>query len=294
MKKAFLQLHIAVFLAGFTAILGKLISLNEGLLVWYRLLLSILILGAVMKFKGKLQRISLLDFRDISFVGLILAIHWVTFYGSVKYANASVAVVCLSAAGFFSALLEPFIFKTKIVWVELSLGLLSLLGVYIIFDFHPQYKVGIIFGVISALGSAIFPILNKNLLKRFTPEVLTLYEFFGGFLSLTLLLPFYFISFTHGHYLPTSHDWGWLMVLVVFCTILSFDLQLSALKKISAFTLNLTYNLEPLYGIILAFIIFKEHNLLSIHFYLGLVIIILAIVLQMFRVLYKRRGVNKL
>ncbi len=292
MKKAFLQLHIAVFLAGFTAILGKLIELNEGLLVWYRLLFSILLIGVVLVWKKQFKKIEVSDFINIALVGLILACHWVTFYGSVKYSNASVAVVCLSAAGFYSSILEPLILKKKLIYAELGLGILSLLGIYIIFDFHPQYKIGIIFGMLSSLGSALFPIFNKRLLIKFTPRILTFYEFTGGLFFLTLLLPFYFVSFKPAYYLPTQIDLFWLMILTVFCTVMAFDFQLNALRKISAFTSNLTYNLEPLYGIVLAFVIFNENKLLNSHFYIGLILIVLAIVLQMFRVLKIKKVIN--
>jgi len=292
MKKAFLQLHIAVFLAGFTAILGKLIELNEGLLVWYRLLLSILLIGVVLVWKKQFKKIEVSDFINIALVGLILACHWVTFYGSVKYSNASVAVVCLSAAGFYSSILEPLILKKKLIYAELGLGILSLLGIYIIFDFHPQYKIGIIFGMLSSLGSALFPIFNKRLLIKFSPRVLTFYEFTGGLFFLTLLLPFYFVSFKPAYYLPTKIDLFWLMILTVFCTVMAFDFQLNALRKISAFTSNLTYNLEPLYGIVLAFVVFSENKLLNSHFYIGLILIVLAIVLQMIRVLKIKKVIN--
>lgn len=285
LKKAFIQLHIAVFLAGFTAILGKLISLNEGLLVWYRLLLTVIVLGAWMVFRIQLTRIPWKDLMKITGVGLIIAIHWVTFYGSVKYANVSVALVCFSATGFFTALLEPLLLRTRMVWVELALGLLALSGIYVIFDFHPQYKTGILFGLVAALGSALFPIFNKQLVKRFTTETLTLYELAGGLVLLTLILPAYLHFFpATGSYLPTVTDWGWLLILAVLCTVVSFNLQLAALSKISAFTSNLTYNLEPVYGILLAFIFFQENKLLRPEFYAGLGLIILAIVLQMVRV----------
>ena len=155
MKKAFLQLHIAVFLAGFTAILGKLIKLNEGILVWYRLLLTVLILGAIMLYRKQLKKIPFNDLVKIAGVGSVIAIHWVTFYGSVKYANVSVALVCFSATGFFTALFEPLFLRKQIVWAELLLGILAISGIYIIFDFHPQYKLGIIFGIISSMGSAV-------------------------------------------------------------------------------------------------------------------------------------------
>ena len=281
MKKAFLQLHMAVFLAGFTAILGKLISLNEGLLVWYRMLITVLVLAAWMYYKKQLHLIPKKDILKIAGVGLILALHWVTFYGSVKYANVSVALVCFSATGFFTALLEPMLLRKKMVWKELALGLLAMTGIYIIFDFHPQYKTGILFGLIAALGSAMFPIMNKQLLLRFTPRTLTLYEISGGFLLLSFILPLYLHFFPATHFVPTLADTGWLLVLAVVCTILCFDLQLQALKKISAFTANLTYNLEPVYGIIMAFIFFGESKLLHPGFYWGLALILLAICLQM-------------
>ncbi|CAN5862670.1 DMT family transporter [soil metagenome] len=284
MRKAFLQLHIAVFLAGFTAILGKLIKLNEGVLVWYRLLLTVVVLGAIMVYKKQLKKVPFKDLLKIVGVGAIIAIHWVTFYGSVKYANVSVALVCFSATGFFTALLEPLFLRKRIVPAELALGVLAISGIYIIFDFHPQYKLGIAFGIVAALGSAIFPIFNKQLLLKFSPRILALYELGGGLLVLTAVLPFYLNSYAASYYLPTWSDWGWLLVLAVLCTVVSFDLQLNALKKISAFTANLTYNLEPLYGIILAFIFFHENKLFHNEFFTGLGLILLAILLQMGRV----------
>jgi drug/metabolite transporter (DMT)-like permease len=284
MQKALVQLHIAVFLAGFTAILGKLITLNEGLLVWYRLLISVVTLVILFYFKKKLVKISLKDALKFLGVGTIVALHWVSFYGSVKYANVSVALVCFSATGFFTSLLEPLILKKRFVLIEVLLGILAIAGIYIIFDFHPQYKLGIAFGIICALGSALFPIFNKEFLKRFTPETVTVYELGGGFIALTFLVPLYLMQFPATYYLPTVTDWGWLLILAWFCTVLSFDLQLNALKKISAFTANLTYNLEPVYGIIMAFIFFKENKELSYQFYIGVGLILLAVILQMCRV----------
>lgn len=294
MKKAFLQLHIAVFLAGFTAILGKLILLNEGLLVWYRILLTVMVLGVWMYFKKQLQVVAAKDRWKIAGVGLIIALHWVTFYGSVKYANVSVALVCFSATGFFTALLEPLILRKKMEWRELGLGVLAISGIYVIFDFHPQYKLGILFGLISAIGSAIFPIMNKQLLQRFTPKTLTLYELGGGLLLLTLVLPFYLHQFPATYYIPTTSDVAWLLILAVLCTVLAFDLQLKALQKISAFTANLTYNLEPVYGIILAFIFFGENKSLHPGFYIGLLLILLAIALQMVLVVREQKKLREI
>lgn len=293
MKKAFIQLHVAVFLAGFTAILGKLIGLNEGLLVWYRLLITVLTLGLLLFFKKQLERIALKDALKIGGVGVIVALHWVSFYGSIKYANVSVALVCLSGSGFFTAFFDPLIFKRSINLKEVLLGMLAIAGIYIIFDFHPQYKVGIVFGILSAIGSALFPIFNKKLLTRFTPGTLTLYELGGGFLFLTLLIPFYLLQFPAIYYMPTNWDWVLLFVLAWLCTVLCFDLQLNALKKITPFTASLTYNLEPVYGIILAFIFFKENKSLNVHFYIGVALILLAVVLQMGRLWNTNRQLSK-
>ncbi|HYJ39017.1 MAG TPA: DMT family transporter, partial [Chitinophagaceae bacterium] len=255
MRRAFLQLHLAVLLAGFTGILGRLITLNEGLLVWYRLLFSALTLWILFFITGKLQRIPIKECLKIFGVGLIAALHWVTFYGSIKYANVSVALVCFSAIGFFTAIFEPLVFRKRINAWELLLGLMAIGGIYIIFHFDPEYKVGIILGIISALLGCLFPIFNRIFLRKHSAETVTVYELTGGLLSLSVILPFYLQLFPADHVIPTRDDFLWLLVLSWFCTVLAFQLSMNALKKISAFTVNLSYNLEPVYGILLAFAI---------------------------------------
>lgn len=282
MKKAFWQLHIAVFLAGFTAILGKLILLGEGMLVWWRILITVGVLAGWMFFTKQLEAVKGKHLFKIAGVGLLIALHWILFYGSIKYATISVALVCFSATGFFTSILEPVILKKRIAWVELLLGLMSVAGIYIIFDFHPQFKTGIIFGLLAAVGSALFPIFNKQLLLEFKPTTLTLYELGGGLILLTGILPFYHQYFPAKYYWPAGNDWYWLLVLAILCTVVMFVLQLNALKKISAFTSNLTFNLEPLYGIIMAFVFFKEGEMFRKEFFIGLALIVLAVVLQMF------------
>ncbi len=285
MKKAFIQLHIAVFLAGFTAVLGRLITLNEGLLVWYRLFITIVVLAVILFLKKEFKAQSPKNLLRMTGVGGIIAFHWVCFYGSVKYGNISVALVCFSAAGFFSSLLEPLIYRRKIIFPEVFLGLLAIVGIYIIFDFHPQFKIGIVYGILSAFAAALFPIFNKQLVKEFSPRTLTFYELAGGLFLLTILLPFYVKFSVVTYYLPTLSDVGWLLILAVVCTVLCFDLQLKALQKISAFTCNLMYNLEPLYGIALAFIFFGEGKMVHKEFYVGVALILLAILLQMLRLI---------
>lgn len=294
MKKAFIQLHIAVFLAGFTAILGKLITLHEGMLVWYRMLITAVTLMAILYFRKELQRLSLKNTFKLFGVGAIVALHWVTFYGSIKYSNVSVSLTCLSAIGFFTAFLDPIIMRRRIDIVEIFLGALAIAGIYLIFDFYPEYKLGILFGIISALLASLFPIFNKDLLKQFSARTVTLYEMCGGFIALTFILPLYLKMFPAKYYLPTTSDWLWLLVLAWICTVFTFILALNALKKISPFTANLAYNLEPVYGIILAFIIFHENKYLSAGFYYGLGLILLAVILQMARVMIIARKDSKI
>ena len=288
MKKAFIQLHIAVLLAGLTGILGKLISLNEGLLVWYRLLLTAPSLWLLALLRGQDIRIGRKDLWRIFGIGGIAALHWVAFYGSIKYSNVSVSLLCFSAIGFFTALIEPLIMRHKVDVVELLLGLLVIAGICLIFQVNPHFKTGIVIGLVSALLGSLFPVLNKRILRRVSSENVTLYELSGGFLVLTLLMPVYLWLFPAPSLLPTLSDWGWLLVLSWACTVLAFNLSMSALQKISAFTVNLSYNLEPVYGILLAFLLFREDKYLNGGFYIGFFLILLSIVLQTLRLWRKQ------
>src|SRR5688572_21800488 len=289
MRKAFFQLHAAILIAGFTGILGRLIDLNEGWLVWYRLLIAAATLWVIYYFSGKIKRLRMRDWLLITGTGCIAALHWVTFYGSIKYANVSVAVVCFSAIGFFTAIFEPLIHHTRLKLIECLLGLLALAGIAIIFHFDPQYNTGILIGILSAMLGSLFPIFNVRFVQRLPVETVTLHELTGGFLFLSMLLPFYLQLSPAVKWLPTWSDWIWLFVLSWICTVLAFHLSMHALKKISAFTVNLSYNLEPLYTIILAFIIFRENKELSGEFFLGLSLIVLSVLLQTVMVIRARR-----
>ena len=292
MKKAFIQLHIAVLLAGLTGVLGRLISLNEGLLVWYRLLLTAFSLWLLAWLRRQSVRIDRRDMWRIFGVGGIAALHWVTFYGSIKYSNVSVGLVCFSAVGFFTALLEPLIMRHRIDMVELFLGFLVIVGIFFIFKVDPHFKTGILVGLLSALLGSLFPVLNKRILKRVSSENVTLYELSGGFLILTLLMPLYLYLFPAPSLIPGWQDWIWLLVLSWACTVLAFNLSMSALQHISAFTVNLSYNLEPVYGILLAFVLFREDKYLNKGFYVGFFLILLSIILQTVRL--RRRRLLKL
>jgi drug/metabolite transporter (DMT)-like permease len=289
MKKALIQLHIAIFLAGFTGVLGRLITLNEGLLVWYRLLITALTMWIIFSLRRKIRKISFKDILKISGVGFIAAMHWVTFYGSVKYANVSVALVCFSSVGFFTALLEPLFSRKRIVGIEVLLGLFVMSGIYIIFHFDPKYKTGIIVGIISALLIAIVMILVRQFVQRINSETFLVWQMTGGVVSLSLLMPFYLNRFPTEHVLPSASDWMWLLILAWFCSVLAFQFSVNALKHLSAFTVNISYNFEPLYGILMAFALYGENKELDWSFYLGLAMIVIAVGLQMWRVWHQSK-----
>lgn len=293
MKKSFLQLHASVFLAGFTGILGLLIDLNEGLLVWYRLLIASVAMWILFSLMGKLQKISVKDMCKLTGIGFLAAIHWVTFYGSIKYANVSVALVCFSSVGFFTALAEPLLLRTKVKWIEVLLGLLVIAGIFIIFHFDPKYKVGIILGVICALLMAFVIIFIRQFVQRINSETLLTYQLSGGLITLTLFMPFYLKMFPTDYLIPDLNDWMWLMVLALFCSVLAFMLSVNALKKLSAFTVNLSFNLEPVYGILLAFIFFGESKQLGWSFFAGFALISLSLIIHVWMLYRHQRKITR-
>lgn len=289
MKQALIKLHVAVFLWGFTGVLGRLISLNEGLLVWYRILITVFTLYFLMRATNQLESVLPKQRWQLFAIGSLIALHWCFFYGSIKYSNVSIALTCLSSAGLFTALFEPLITGKKMVIAEILLGSIAIAGIYLIFHFDPRYKTGIILGIISALLSCIFSIFNKTQVSYNSSRTVMLYELTGGFLLLTLLMPFYLYLLPTQHLLPGRMDFVWFLLLSWLCTILAMDLSLQALQKVSAFTQNLTLNLEPVYGIILAFVVYNENKYLSRWFYAGFSLILLAVILQMLRVIYNRK-----
>ncbi len=290
MKRAFLQLHIAVFLAGFTGVLGRLITLNEAVLVWYRLMISCTVLWILLLFQKRKPAASRKLFFQASSVGFILAFHWVTFYAGIKISNVSTALVCLSAMGFFTAILEPVMLRRPFDIVEILLGLLAIAGISIVFHFDPRYKLGIVISLFSAFLASIFPVLNRQILQKMDPETATRYQLSGGFLFITLLMPVYLHYFPVNRLLPSFSDWGWLLILGIVCTVLAYELFMKALQKIPAFTVNLSYNLEPIYGIAMAFLIYREDKEVSPGFYYGFCLIISAVVLQTMRQRRTSRG----
>lgn len=288
MKAALIRLHLAVFLWGFTGVLGRLISLNEGWLVWWRLLITVVSLWLFFWWRGEVKKVDARGFFKIGAIGTILALHWLFFYGSIKYSNVSIALTCLATSGLLSAVIEPLFFRKRINPAELVLGLFALAGITIIYFSNLSFSAGIYIGVIAAVLSVTVSVLNKKVVAGYELGVITLYQLTGGFLGLTLLMPLYHWLFPTDMITPVRWDWLWLLVLSWICTIFTFFLYIAALKKVSAFTMNLTLTLEPVYGVLLAFAIFHENKSLSVNFYIGFLLILMAVILQMLRIMRKR------
>jgi drug/metabolite transporter (DMT)-like permease len=279
-KTAFLQLHLAVFLWGFTGVLGRAISVDEYALVLYRILITCAILFGLLVYKKQWQRLPISQLKNIMIIGCLIAIHWVAFYGSIKKANASIALICLSTASIYTAVLEPIFSSKKWSLLELVCSFLAIAGMCCIYTFESQYSLGILFGLFAACLSAIFTILNKKVVNNQAVQLLVFYELGTGFVLLLLLAPLYNYFFPQLHILPTKMDYLWLLLLSYFCTVLGQSLALKSLQKLSSFTVVLAVNLEPVYGIALAFIFYKEQKDLSIGFYIGIALIAASVLLH--------------
>lgn len=288
MNNRFIKLHISILLAGFTGLFGKLISLNEGLLVWYRMLFAAVVFYCILLIGNKLEKIPWREKLKICGVGVLLALHWVSFFGSIKLANISIGVVCFSTTSFFTALWEPLILRRRFAVRELFFSLIAVAGIALIFQFDTRYRTGIIIGILSAALAALFTITNKKVGAHHNTRTVLLYELAGGFLGLTCLLPFYLHLFPVDTILPSLPDFLYLLILAVICTIGLQILQIQALKSISAFTVNLSYNLEPIYSIVLAVLFFDEARELNYAFYIGLGMIFLSVLLQTRKALHIR------
>lgn len=290
MKKAYFQLHIAVILAGFTGIFGRLITLNEGLISWYRTFIAAVVMLLFLWFSKKIERLPKRDSIKIALVGAVLGLHWLFFYGSIKYANVAVGVVCFALTSFFNAIVEPIINKKRFSLQEILLSGLTLCGVALIFGMDVSFRVGITLGVISSLFAALYTVYNEQLAGKFDAKMLLLYQMTGAVMGLTLIMPIFLCFRPAASLLPSLTDLGWLVILAVACTLGLYLLVINALKKIPSFTVSLTFNLEPLYTIFLAILIFQENRMLTSSFYIGFSLILISLMLQMLRVWTKRKN----
>ncbi|MCB9360734.1 MAG: EamA family transporter [Flavobacteriales bacterium] len=280
--KYHLWLHITVLIFGLTGVLGKLIETGSYLLVWYRVGIALAaLLGYFLLTKHSLKVDKKL-LGKILFVGVIIAVHWVTFFEAIKQSNVSVALVCFSSSTLFTSLIEPLYFKRKIKPYELLFGLLIIIGLYFIFSFEFKYITGMVLSVISAALASWFTVLNGILIKKSNSKTISFYELLGAFGIVTVyLLATNGVNFS----IPTT-DIKWLLILGIICTAFAFLLSVEVMKKISPYTVTISVNLEPIYSILLALLIWPESETMTYGFYMGTSIVILTIFLNAY---FKKR-----
>lgn len=278
-SKSYLNLHLIVFIWGFTAILGALISLDALPLVWYRMLFAVIFIGIYIIFKKidfRLDKPTLLKFLV---AGFIIALHWFTFFKAIKVSNVSITLACLSTGAFFASILEPIFYKKRIVPYELLLGFAVIIGLYIIFKVEIKFINGILLALFSAFLSALFAVINSQFVKKHNSTVISFYELIGGviFFSFFLLVS---NSFSWKFFQVSKNDLMYLFILSSICTAYAFIESTRVMKYLSPYTVMLTINLEPIYGIILAVIIFEDKEKMSVEFYIGALIILITVLVN--------------
>ena len=279
-RRARWSLHLCVLLWGFTAILGKLITLPTGALVVWRMGLVAALLALWPRVWRGIDAISRVQILRYAAIGVVIALHWLAFYGSIRLANASVAVGCVALGSVFAAIIEPLITGRSHERAELLLGLLVIPGMALLVGGVPlSMYLGVAVGVLSALLAALFAALNKRYATDDPPEAVTLIQMTAGAVAIALGASIVF-GVDQTLRLPDAPDLGWLLVLAVACTLLPFMLWLQALRQVSAFTTQLTLNLEPVYAIVLAALLFHEYRQLTPSFYAGVAVIIATVFLQ--------------
>ncbi|WP_175634622.1 DMT family transporter [Pedobacter ghigonis] len=288
-KKNLLILHLTVFVWGFTGVLGKVISIDAVPMVWYRVLIAAATLFAWFLITGKNIKITRTQFIQFFLTGAIVAIHWIFFFHAIKVSTVSVTLVCLSSFTLFTAILEPIIKKQPIQTGDIFIGLLIILGIYMIFKFEGQYTLGIIFGLLAAVASSLFSIINSTLVQKSEPSIIGFYELLGGLFWITLYRLYDGSLLSMNFNLGTS-DWFYLALLGTLCTSVAYVAGVSVMRTLSAFRVALITNLEPVYGILLAFIFFQNKEQMTGGFYIGATIILGSIFLYP---IYKKRK-NKL
>jgi drug/metabolite transporter (DMT)-like permease len=284
--KSYLHFHVIVFIWGFTAVLGALISLDAVPLVWYRMLLASGFILIYIKWKKRVLTVSPRMFLILVIAGIVIAFHWLTFFGAIKVSNVSITLALLSTGAFFTSILEPIFYKRKFVGYEIIFGMVVMAGLYIIFKVETEYTLGIILGLISAFLSAVFTLINGKLIKHAAPSVISFYELLTGVAAISIyLLVVTFLSggdpgFGNGFFDISTNDWIYLFILASICTAYAFIASVAVMKHLSPYTIMLTINLEPVYGIFLAFLVFGNKEQMNPQFYYGAAIILTTVILN--------------
>ncbi len=274
--KSYLHLHLIVFVWGFTGVLGELISTTSVAKVWYRMTIALVLVYIYVKIKKipiKISRNLLLIFLGS---GFIIALHWFAFFEAIEVSNVSVTLATLSTGAFFASILEPLFYRRRIIGYEVVFGLLVMCGLYIIYDVNGNFLYGITLALIAAFLSALFSVINSKFAKQYDASYISLYQILGGVLFLTVYM--FFTGELNGDFFILSfNDWIYLLILGSICTAYTFVASIDVMKYLSPYTVMLTINLEPVYGIILAILIFPETEKMSKEFYIGAAIILLTI-----------------
>lgn len=289
--KSYLHLHVIVFIWGFTAILGKLISLEALDLVWYRMLFASVIMTFVVLLSKEKVKVPFNVLIGFIVSGIIIAAHWLTFYQAIKVSNVSITLACLSTGAFFASILEPIFYKRKVIWYELLFGVIVVIGLGIIFNVETKYTTGIYLAVTSAFLSALFSVINGKYAKEYNPNIISLYELSSGVFFISIYL-FFAGSFTPAFFALSINDLIWLFLLSSICTAYAFSASVKVMKFLSPFTVMLTINLEPIYGIILALLIFDDTEEMTPLFYVGALIILATVIANGIVKSYKKVTTN--
>ncbi|EDP69935.1 hypothetical protein FBALC1_10397 [Flavobacteriales bacterium ALC-1] len=287
--KHYLHLHLLVFIAGFTAILGELITIGSLELVWYRMIIAGILMFIYIKIIRLDIKIKKRTFLRFSAAGVIIALHWVTFFEAINQANVSIALAMFSSGAFFASFIEPIFFKRKILGYEILFGIIVIIGVCLITSSELGYINGIILGLLSALFSTLFAVINGRFIERHNATVISFYEFISGVVFLTIFILLSGISFDAEFFTLSSKDWIYIFILASVCTAYAFIGAVEVMRYISPFTVILSYNLEPIYGIALALFLFPETEKMSPQFYIGAILVISAVLFDAIFKNYKRR-----
>lgn len=276
--RAYIELHLAVFLWGFTAILGDLIELSALALVWWRVLITSISVVFLLRNRFSIKHLPRKNIGQFALVGVLTALHWLTFYGAIKLSNASITLVCMATCAFFTSLIEPLILRKRMNWSEILIGFLIIPGMALIVqNVDVKMHTGIVVGLLSSLLAAVFSTLNKKWIDNAEPLPITLIEMSSAWLFLSAVLPFFFHAEPDAALLPSAKDLALLLVLSLLCTTLTWVLALRAMKRLTAFASNLTVNLEPVYGIFLAWLLLGDQKELSAGFYWGVSLIMVVV-----------------
>lgn len=289
--KNYLHLHFLVFIAGFTAILGQLISMKAIPLVWFRMLFATALILIYIKLSRVKVHISLKSALKLSIAGIIIALHWVAFFGAIDASNVSITLAMFSSGTFFASIIEPIVYKRRVIWYEIIFGLLVIVGVFIITQSEIAYLKGILLGILAAFFSSLFAVLNGSFLKQHTASTISLYEFLSGVAFLSLFILCFEGGFTKDFFMLSARDFWYLFILASVCTAYAFIAAIHIMRHISPYTVVLTYNLEPIYGIIIAIFLFPEKEKMSTDFYYGASIVIITVLLN--AVLKNRRKLKR-